>query len=225
MERRTLKGLEQVVRGVSILARAGARIAPLAHEPRPLVVVGWEGDWFDDELHRGLDRLSEGLGRLAGGEEAEILLRSTQLSRLPVVLETGTDVTPPDGVMAVVPTAEQALDFRLGDERLVLLFDGRFLHPAWKEIPADTDERRLAALERSYPTRLRSEDGSRLWLSRLPPDDPLLTTQVEVEHTRWIQGNPWEALLGVLVLGRDHDDVLGEVREAVAGCSRVSWGL
>ena len=225
MARRSLKGLEHVVRGVSILSRAGARITHVAHEPRPLLVVGWTGEWHDDELRRGLDRLVEGLARLVGGAEVEAHVRSTVLARLPDVLATGVDVVPADSVMAVVPTAGQALDFRHGDERLLLVYDGRTLYPAWKEIPADMDERRLAALERSYPTRLRSQDGSRLWLSRLAPDDPRLTTQVEVEHARWIQGSPWEALLGVVVLGQDHDDVLGEAREAAAECQRVSWGL
>jgi len=221
----SLQGLEQIVRGTAILAGSGARVGFVAHGPRPLLVLGWESDWFDEDLHRGLDRLAAGMGRLVGGREAEVQLRCSRLCDLPRVLAHAVDVDPPDAVMAVVPSAEQALDFRLGEERLLVLYDGRSLYPAWKEVDATMDERRLAALERSYPTRLRSDDGKRLWLSRLERDDPRLTTQVEVEHARWIQGNPWEALLAVIVLGRDQDDLLGAAREAVADCESVRWAL
>jgi len=65
----------------------------------------------------------------------------------------------------------------------------------------------------------------RLWLSRLKPDDPRLTTQVEVEHARWIQGNAWEALLAVIVVGRDQDDLFGATREAMTDCEVVRWSL
>lgn len=222
---KVLCGLEQVVRGTAILATAGARLGLVAHVPRPLLCVGWAGDWFDEELHRGLDRLAAGFGRLVGGPDATGVLRCARLSDLPKVLAHAVDVVPFDAVMAVVPTAEQALEFRIGDERVLVVYDGRALYPAWKEVEADLDERRLAALEHSYPTRLRSDDGRRLWLSRLARDDPRLATQVEVEHARWIQGNAWEALLGVIVLGRDQDDLLGAVREAVACCPGVRWGL
>ena len=221
----SLTGLEQVVRGVSILASAGARIASVAHAPRPLLVVGRPDGLLDDETRRGLDRLAEGVARLVAGPKVDRVVRSVPFGELATVLEDGCDLDPTTEVLFVVHSVEQALDFPDEESRLLLLYDARALPPSWQEVPVDIDERQLAALQRNYPTRLRSGDGHRYWLTRLPEGDPRIATRFEVEHARWIQGSPWDALLGVIALGRDHDDTLGEVREAVSVCVAQSWEL
>jgi hypothetical protein len=113
-----------------------------------------------------------------------------------------------------------------GDEmKVLMIFHGERLMPTHREIPANTPPGELEELRRTYPTAIPSVDGQMLWLTRLPFEDKRATTPYEIEYARWIPGDPWEALLAVLVLGRDHKRVCEQVQSAIQSCGQRQWHM
>jgi len=109
--------------------------------------------------------------------------------------------------------------------KAMMLFDTDQLRLTWKEVPTDIDTNHLTELQRDYPTVLHSEDGTYLWLSRLPSGDRRINTPYETEYARWIPGDPWQALIGLVVLGSHHEPLLAHLSSLISGCSGVSWRL
>ena len=117
---------------------------------------------------------------------------------------------------------EKALEYG-GDCKVMMIFDNKQTQPSYQEVPSDTPASVLSALQEKYPTVEASKDGSRLWLSRLPEGDKRLTSGYEIEHGRWISGDPFEALVCLLVLGRNLCELRNAVLDSIAACSAPRW--
>ena len=124
--------------------------------------------------------------------------RAVFLDRLGTVLEHGIDVTPTDSPIYVDDLSKAS---EYGDwPKVVLALRWDKLDRTFREVPADLPRAELDALKRIFTTELRSTDGKSLWLSRLRPDDRALAKPYEVDYARWIPGDPFDALVGVIVL-------------------------
>lgn len=96
---------------------------------------------------------------------------------------------------------------------MMMVFDARRLENCGQEVRADIAPEELERLCAVYPTELTTTDGEYLWLSRLPESDRRAGSPYEVQHGRWIPGNPWDALRLVIVLAHD-SSMLPDLREA-----------
>jgi hypothetical protein len=164
----------------------------LRRTPVPIVVVEQESPASavdDDQLFHAVQNVL--------GDSAEALLfegcRAVPADRLAYVLEHGVDVDPTTAVIWV-NFLSKALEYG-GYAKLIEVFDLERLELTFREVPANTTAEDLAVLAESHPTRLTSEDGEMLWLSRLSASDRRISSPYEVAYGRWIPANPWAALL------------------------------
>jgi hypothetical protein len=129
--------------------------------------------------------------------------RSVSIDRLPTVLRQGVDVEPTNAVIWA-DCLDKALEY--GEwPKLVMALDYDFLRKTYVEVCANLPEDELAFVRRDYPTIKKSDDGSKLYCSRLGPDDPQRDTTYEYAHAFWVPGNPWDALQAVFIFYRPQD--------------------
>lgn len=206
------------------LTQVGAGVTWVAETPVPLVVVTWADSWTAASFTDALFRMECLLPLASGGKAAWPCFRCVGLDRLPTILRSGCDVEPSNAVIFVGDSACKALEYGDRAAKVMLVFDAGQLRNCHREVPADHDAAELAELARDYPTRLVSEDGTHLWLSRLPEGSRRINTPYEVAYARWIPGDPFQALQAVVVLGHDAR-MLDHVRQDMAGCTDVTWRL
>jgi hypothetical protein len=136
--------------------------------------------------------------------------RGVPAERLAQVWRTGIDVEPTDSPI-FVDGLDKALEYG-GWPKVVLALDGDHLDRTFREVSADLPDTECEALQEDFPTVLESSDGITRWYSRLPKDDPRTGSAYEVAYSRWIRGDPLEALRGVIVLAYTDEDVDGLLR-------------
>lgn len=132
--------------------------------------------------------------------------RGVGLDRLPHILKHGCDVSPTNALLFASPYADKSLEYG----NLIQVFVGAQLESTWREVPASIEPSDLAAIIKDYPTKLLSSDGTHLWLSRFPANDPRISSSYEVEWGRWIPGDAMRALAALLIVCRspaEHDRV------------------
>lgn len=180
----------------------GMTAIPIATIPFPIAVIGWQGSWLDETLANTLTFLIDDLTCIVAKNGACGWVRCVGLERLSVILKTGCDIEPTNSVLWLDMFPDKALEYG-GDEKVMMIFNLSMTEPSYVKVPANTDAAKLKAWKQNYPTVLSSIDGKELWLSRLPEHDRRVGSPYEVEHARWIPGDPLEALLGIFVLGRN----------------------
>ncbi len=130
--------------------------------------------------------------------------RGVSLDRLGHVLAHGIDIWPTDDVI-YTSFFDKAWEY--GDfPKVILALDQRQLSQTFRVVPASTPEHELAELVQTFPTCLRIQDGSKLWLSRLDRDDPRIGSSYEMEYANWIPGNALECLQGVFIFTPEADE-------------------
>lgn len=129
--------------------------------------------------------------------------RAVNFSRLSTVLKSGIDVEPTDSVI-YADEFEKAWEYGAWP-KVVLAFDCGRLQRTFREVPSDTSPDELAVLSRTFPTKLRSKNGTKLWLSRLSEDDPKLASGYEIAYAWWTDEDPFDALKGIFVFWRPKD--------------------
>jgi hypothetical protein len=196
----------------------------MANQPRPLLTLQWGGGWKNRGFEEAIRNLVSGLAEEVAHKRLWPQLRCVSVEHLPNVLAYGCDVQPTDGVLWVDRSIDKTLEYG-GEMKVMLVFRGERLMPTHREIPANTPPRELEALRRTYPTAIPSVDGQMLWLTRLPFEDRRATTPYETAYARWISGDPWEALLAVLVIGRDHERVSEQLRSVLQSCGQQQWHM
>lgn len=99
----------------------------------------------------------------------------------------------------------------------MLALDRMSLDRTFRELPSASSLDERDVVRKTFPAVLERVDGETLWFSRLSHDDPGITTPYEVAYPRWIPGDPFEALRGVLVFAgeRDADAVRDAVTKAI----------
>ena len=130
--------------------------------------------------------------------------RGVSIDRLQNVLDNGIDVLPTDSVI-YADSYSKAWEYG-GMPKVVLALKWAGLDRTWRELPAATPEAEIAALRLQFGTEVRSDDGSRIWLSRLPDSDRRVGTDYETSYARWIPGNPFDCLRAVLIFARPEDE-------------------
>ena len=175
--------------------------------------------WNNEEIITHISLLATVLA-MPTSDTGFCLLRATKFSRLRQILEYGCDVDPTDSVMFCDPHVDKVMeyggmvtDFREGPTRIIQIFNPKLLKHTYHEVPSDIDPKELALLKQTYPTCLQSEDGSSYWLSRFSEGDPRLASYAEIHWAFWIPENPFDALLGVLVLCKRCEDVLEQMTD------------
>lgn len=214
--------LNALGRELDALRETGAQHELVASTPKPILLIEWNGRWQEREFESAIMFLTFALSELVAGRKAHSVVRCVESERLPLILQQGCDVQPTDSVLWTDKFPSKALEYG-GDEKVMMVFDIRRTEPSYQEVPADTDQKALDELRKAYPTVERSIDGSMLWLSRLPEHDKRVTTPYEVEHGRWIPDDPFEALMGLLVLGRDMKKLAASVKSRIAVCQQPVW--
>lgn len=137
----------------------------------------------------------------SGDEQAE-LWRGVSLERLEAIARHGIDVEPSTAHF-FVSYFDKALEYG-GLPKVLMGFSTKGVLPTHQEFAADDIEQIHRAME-TYPTRLTSEDGTRVWLSRLPAASAMVSSLAEVEYARWIPGDPWDVLRVLIFVVRQKD--------------------
>jgi hypothetical protein len=207
------------------LAGIGANVALVANNPIPFAILGWPGEWKDRRFDDALFAFCTLLAESVTAREVGVVYRCVSPTHLPIVLRQGCDVKPTDAVLFVDFSTDKALEYGDRDTKVMLLFDAARMRPSHREVPSDLDPRELADLEKDHPTRLVSEDGRWLWLSRLPEGDRRINTPYETQYARWIPGDPWQALVCIVLLGREQEALFDLARREIASCGSGNWSL
>jgi hypothetical protein len=155
-------------------------------------------------LDRALSRMLA-LRQQAGQTEPQRCMalafaRGVTANRIGQVLRTGIDVSPPDSPIYAEQGLDKALEYGQNGDQLLLLLDVRELRRTIREVPADSDPSLLTELRQTFQTELTSKDGKKIWFSRLGRDGKGAGSSYERDYAWWIPGDPWEALLGLIVL-------------------------
>ena len=100
--------------------------------------------------------------------------RGVTADRLNQVLAHGIDVFPTNAPIWV-SSLSKAMEY--GEwPKIILVLDVAQLDQTFRELPITSSKAERAELRREFPTELISEDGSHVWLSRLPATDRRATT-------------------------------------------------
>lgn len=159
----------------------------------PFLFLTWPQN-ANNELREALQVLTLMLGGMTG-------CRAVSIDRLRYITTFGCDVEPTTAPL-YVDHVDKALEY--GDWPKVLeIFHAGRLERTYAEVPSDTAPDQLAALTRTFPTKVPSADGKWFWLSRLAADDPRLAKPYEMDYARWIPGDPWEVLVACVILVSD----------------------
>ena len=182
----------------------------------PVCIVNLAGQ-SDQILHLPLLLYSRKLARAAKKPGLFGLFRTVSIDRLPTILTTGCDVVPSDSVLWADRSPEKSLEYGDGYPKVVQVFNNTFLEPSWRQVPLSLPEDELHQILRIYKTKRVAEDGSYLWLSRLPGTDGRIDTPHEHEHAFWIPGEPLDALLAVVVIGQSAEELNRAVEVLTGG--------
>lgn len=211
--------LTRLERDLDKLRAAGANWELAATKPKLVLLIKWDDCW--DSMFRSAPFLMGNLNDLLLGSMARSIKRCVGLERLPMILQHGVDVFPTNSVIWADTTAGKALEYG-GDEKVMMLFNEDHTKPAYRTIPATTPQNELEELRILYPTINPSADGSTLSLSRLPKNDTR-TANYDIFFGRWIPGDPFEALAGLVLFGRDLQKMICFVAESIAACPHPKW--
>lgn len=180
------------------------RVKLLVEQPYPVLLAETSEPNVATIDPQRLDRIADGIKRVLVerlGRDAWIsAYRAVGLDRLGVVLTTGIDVEPPDAPFFSTPDLSKALEYG-GYPKLILVLAPSKLTPSWLELPGDTQVEELQAHRITYPTMFRSEDSTKVWLSRLRESDPRAASPYEAEYGHWIPHDAKAALRAVVLLG------------------------
>lgn len=201
----------------------GARVSQLQPAPCMLLLASWPQAGDMRVLARTINILLASLSKASGRRYLDAFVRCCCLDRLDTILKNGVDVEPPDSVIWVDQSISKPLEYG-GDEKVMMMFDPGKLEQTWCEVPCDAPETQLNTLRATYPTMFPSQGGTHLWFSRLPENDRRVMSGYEAEHGKWIPGDPWEALLGLIPIGPDHDALATRAEAALAKVASAASG-
>ena len=193
----------------------------LLSDPVPVLLI--ELDAGDSKFRPKLDVFDRTFAQLLPPNVLDVELlwecrfRADSLDRLQTILTTGIDVEPSDAVI-YADFFDKALEYG-GWPKVVMALRQGGLQRTFRKIAADTPADQISELRRTYPTMLTSVDGQRLWLSRLPTEDPRVTTPYEADYAFWIPGRALDTLAGVFVLVRPNEGA--GVADVVASLNTV----
>lgn len=136
-----------------------------------------------------------------------LLYRSVSYDKWGYVKENGVDVNPTNSVI-YCDDLEEASKYG-GWPKVIMGFDRRCLDTSCRIVDSSIEDSELKILLEKFPTKEKTINGSKFWLSRLPLDDSRRGSPYEMRYGRWIPGDPWQALkLIILADLEDRDWIL-----------------
>ncbi|MFW6002714.1 MAG: hypothetical protein ACOCQD_05175, partial [archaeon] len=87
--------------------------------------------------------------------------------------------------------------------KIMMGLDPSGLDRTFREVDANIDQKEINKLLKTYPVQQKSNDGSKIWLSRLSESDPRRATSYEVNYAKWIPGDPWKVLKIIILVDID----------------------
>lgn len=204
------------------MVSATPNLSLAATKPAPLIICSWPADW------RALDTVCGYVAikyALAHGYPPGVDFRCCAWNRLETVLASGVD-KPKEAVLWTDSSPEKALEYGgiNPDRKIMLAYLSDRLERTYRRARADITPEERARLAAEYPTLIELPNNRYpLWFSKLP--DRLAALPYESAHARLISGDPFQALLMVIALGRDHQAVRTDVREAIQRCRSPIWTL
>jgi hypothetical protein len=194
-------------------------VSAVATWPTLLVVCEWAGGWSALGTLLLMPTLKYASDRGASGLD----FRCCSWERIDLVLATGSDV-PPSVPLWTDSFPDKALEYGGDDRKVLLVFRADRLEPSFRTTAADITAEERSALLLNYPNLLEFPDDPRpLWFSRVL--DNRAGSPYEAAHGRWIPGDPLDALLMIVGLGRDHGALRSDIGNAVARCEARKWTL
>lgn len=219
-----MEGTTPVFRCLGRLRETSATTAYLAIDPKPLVVVEAHDEL--DAIWSDVDFLGFALGHLLLGSERyeqtasagrqPILHRCVSFERLPVILRTGCDVVPPDSPLHAAPPGYKPGEYG-GKEKILLVFRGSALEGCTKLVPRSTETAQLETLRKLFPFERLVTHPSMIEVSRIPFE------QIPNLYTMWIPGDPWDALLAIVVAGGQRSELVRRTAQLVSDCPDRHW--
>ncbi len=176
----------------------------------PVLIVGWH---------------TKNRGALANALFAHLVAmgliptacRGVSIDWLQHILEHGCDVDPSDRPIYVA-NLDKAIEYG-GDIQVLQIFDPNRLKPSFTEVPTDTPPEELRRLEGLHASWEVSQDGTRIWYSKLARNDPRRTTDYEVAYCRCIYGHPWDALKALIIVHPQEFSTV-DIESAIGQASR-----
>jgi hypothetical protein len=202
------------------VAHLSPHLSVVATHPKPFLVCGWDGDW------RALATMSSYISikyAVAHGHAPGLNFRCCGWNRLDTVLASGSD-KPRGDVLWTDNIPEKALEYGGLDRKVMLVYLSDRMERTYRRARASISPEERAKLLADYPTIVEFPKGPYpLWFSRLPVR--LAGLPYETEHARWIPGDPFDALLMVIALGRNYPAARSEVLDAIERCDSQRWAL
>lgn len=190
-------------------------IEPICTRPVPLIAIKCaDGFAVARQLNDYFIKVSFAYDRQLFGYP---YARGVAFERLPHILSHGCDVSPSNSVIWV-DCIEKATEYG----PVIQLFRTDHLEQTFREVPSTTAAEELARLRATYPTLLKSRDGTKFWLSRLSEDHGYCGQEPEIAYARYIPGDTWKALLALLVVV-PNDEVHTQLTAALAECVDPKW--
>jgi hypothetical protein len=150
---------------------------------------------------------------------ATCLFRAVEISRLPTVLKSGIDTEPPDAPI-FADDFERAWKYG-GWPKLVMALDPECMKRSWRTISKDVAQAELEQLKLTYPTARYDDEGSHIWLSRLPDSETRAGTEYEKAYGFWLPSRQLEALRALFVIARPTDYVQLYAWASYAECNAL----
>ena len=169
----------------------------ITKDPVPVFVLNMEGDIGLVNCSNSF-ALLDAASDMCGTQFCQYLFRGVAGAKLKNILTHGIDVTPTDSVI-FCNTFEKAFEY--GDfPKGIIALDPNCLDRTFRETEFNIPDEEVAALRKTFPTMLISEDGKKRWFSRLPEDDRRIALDYETVYAKWIPGDPKEALKAVFLI-------------------------
>ena len=213
--------LDKLSNDLDGLQKAGVHWKLAATTPTPILLVEWTEYWDSWEFQKAIGSLMLGWDEMVNGGFPHSTKRCVNIDRLPMIVRNGCDVEPTDSVLWVDQHLDKVLEYG-GDEKVMMLFKEDRTQPAYKRVPTSIAQNQLEELRKLYPTVIPSADGSTLSLSRLPKHDTRVDSYDAI-YGRWIPGDPFEALVGIILFGREMKQLTDFVKESIAACPHPQW--
>lgn len=193
-------------------------IAVAAVAPHPVLVCA---DKYAEQIAPELNAICTCYGiDIVRDARRMLVYRCVDLDRLPTILQTGRDADPSDGVFYASDCLDKALEYG-GREQVLMVYDPRRVRPAWVTIGPDCSTADRDEIERLYPTMVY-EDGATTKRSRLPASE--YQAGIDYDHyAYWIPGEPLQALVTVVTIGRPGYPLAKEVDRMISDCRTPVW--
>lgn len=130
------------------------------------------------------------------------IYRAVEIERINTILKYGIDVFPTDiGIFA--DFLDKSSEYG-GDYKIIQILNPQKMRRSFRQVSIDqSNEETLSELRKEFRTELPSQDKKSIWFSQLDCNDNRLASSYEMAYGWYIPGDPFDVLLGLLIVGPD----------------------